>query len=187
MRTGWIPFAAASTIALAMATAGFVSLATAHGGYERSQPAQNESLPESPGRVDVWFTQEVLKQEGANFVRVFDEQEVQVSEGEGVVDDDDRTHVYATLPPNLPEGRYVVRWKTTSDVDLDTTSGAFCFFVGVEPSPQQESECSALDQSESDEDGGSAATAAIVGGVAGIVALIVVAAGVAVWLRRRPA
>src|SRR3990170_4300545 len=93
---------------------------SAHADYDRSEPGRNEVVAESPERIDVWFTQEVFKREGANYVRVFDEQEVQVSEGDGIVDDDDRAHVYTTLPAALPTGRYIVRWMTTSDEDGDT-------------------------------------------------------------------
>ncbi|OGO52447.1 MAG: hypothetical protein A2148_02725 [Chloroflexi bacterium RBG_16_68_14] len=117
---------------------------SAHADYERSEPARGAVLLEPPARVDVWFTQDVFKKQGANFVRVFDEQDVQVSQGDGEVDDNDRTHVSATLPPGLPDGRYIVRWMTTSDEDGDTDEGAFCFYLRVEPSAGQAAECAAL-------------------------------------------
>lgn len=120
----------------------------AHADYVRSEPAPNVVLAEPPARVDVWFTQEIFKREGANFVRVFDEQEVQVSEGNGTVDDDDRTHMFAELQSGLPAGRYIVRWMTTSDEDGDTDDGAFCFYAGVEPTAEQEVECTAFGEPE---------------------------------------
>lgn len=119
---------------------------SAHADYERSEPGRNEVLPEQPDRVDVFFTQEVLKQEGLNHVRVFDEQETQVSAGDGVVDDDDRTHIYAELLSNLSPGRYIVSWMTTSFDDGEPDDGAFCFYVGVEPTAEQSAECRALDE-----------------------------------------
>ncbi len=123
---------------------------SAHADYERSEPARNAVLRDAPAQVDVWFTQEVFKREGANFVRVFDEQEVQVSEGDGIVDDDDRHHISTTLPPDLTDGRYIVRWMTTSDEDGDTDDGAFCFYVAVDPTAEQEAECAAFGDGEDD-------------------------------------
>jgi methionine-rich copper-binding protein CopC len=179
-------------------------LALAHADYERSQPAQNEVLPDSPEQVDVWFTQEVFKREGENFVRVFDEQNAQVSEGDGEVDDDDRSHVFTTLPPGLQPGRYIVRWKTLSDIDGDRDEGAFCFYVAVEPTADQEADCAELSGEEeepppptsvaaptaiasdgdADGDGDGAPAAAIIGGVvAAIVAVVAVAGGFVLWRR----
>ena len=120
------------------------SQALAHSEYDRSEPARDAVLREAPPRVDVWFTEEVFKREGRNFVRVFDEEDAQVSEGDGVVDDDDRTHISTTLPADLPDERYIVRWKTTSDEDGDEAEGAFCFYVGVEPTAEQQAECAAF-------------------------------------------
>ena len=132
-------------LVIATLVAGAASV-SAHADYERSEPGRNEILAAQPDRVDVWFGQEVLKQEGLNHVRVFDEQETQVSGGDGVVDDDDRTHIYTELPPNLPPGRYVVRWMTTSFADGDTDDGAFCFYIGAEATVEQAAECRAFDE-----------------------------------------
>ena len=169
-----------------LAAAGLAMDAEAHGGYERSEPIQNEVLSERPAAVDVWFTQEVFKQEGANFVRVFDQQNVQVSEGDGVVDDDDRTHISTALPPALGDGRYIVRWKSTSDLDQDTLEGAFCFYIGVEPTAEQEAECAALDHDaglEDDDDGVSTATI-VIGVVAVVAVLLIAGGGLAIWRGR---
>ena len=137
-----LPLAVALAVALASlpAPAGV----SAHAGYDRSQPNQNELLAASPQRVDVWFTQEVFKQTDAYFVRVFDDRDVQVSDGDGVVDDDDRHHVSADLPDELADGLYRLRWMTTSDEDGETDEGAFCFFVNAEPSAEQAAACDVL-------------------------------------------
>ncbi len=138
-------------IRIALMTAALIALAAAlpgtagaHAGYDRSVPAKNAVIEQAPERVDVWFTQEIFRQEGANFVRVFGPDDQQVSEGDGMLDDDDRTHMFATLPAGLPDGRYVVRWQTLSDADGDQADGAFCFFVGVELTADQQTECAAL-------------------------------------------
>jgi len=124
------------------------SLAFGHADYDRSVPNADEVVATPPTQVDVFFTQEVVKQEGANYVRVFDDQRTQVSDGDGVVNDDDRTLITATIPATLPEGRYIVEWKTLSDGDGDDDSSAFCFYVVVQPTPEQEAECAALQEGE---------------------------------------
>ena len=126
--------------------AAFVSPASvsAHSDYERSVPARDEVVQAAPALIDVFFTQEVFRQEGSNFVRVFDSSGTQVSDGDGVIDDDDRTHISATLQPDLPPGRYIVRWKTLSDIDGDDDEGAFCFYIAVQPSPSEQEECAAF-------------------------------------------
>jgi methionine-rich copper-binding protein CopC len=120
------------------------ALVFAHADYDHSVPDKDEVVPESPPQIDVYFKQEVFKQEGANYVRVFDDAGTQVSEGDGVVDDDDRTHISAALQPDLPPGRYIVQWQTLSDEDGDSDDGSFCFFVAVEPSAAEAEECAAL-------------------------------------------
>ena len=119
--------------------------AFAHAGYERSEPGRNEVVPSAPDQVDVWFTGEVRKQDGLYSLRVFDEQGSQVSEGDGTLDDDNRSHMFTALPPGSPPGRYVVEWMTTSDFDGDREEGAFCFYVAVEPTDEQDAECALFD------------------------------------------
>lgn len=116
-----------------------------HAEYERSTPGRNEILPEPPARVDVYFSQEVRKIQGANYVRVFNDADEQVSTGDGVVDDNDRTHIYAELPEPLAPGRYVVAWQTLSDEDNDSDEGAFCFYVNTMPTAEQLAECAQFD------------------------------------------
>lgn len=158
----------------------------AHSGYESSIPASDEVLPEAPERVDVWFTQDIVKRAGLYFVRVFDEAEAQVSDGDGVVGDDDRSHVFAELPPGLGPGRYIVRWMITSDIDGDADEGAFCFYVAVEPTAEQEVVCPEFEEgSVTDSDDGDSNTNLIVGVIVAIVAVVVTVGGGVVWLGRR--
>lgn len=117
-----------------------------HADYESSNPGRDEIVPEAPERVDVFFTQDVVKREGAFYVRVFDETGSKVSNGDGVVDDDDRKHIHTELRSGLGSGRYIVEWMTTSDVDGEVDDGAFCFYAGVEPTAEQEAECAAFEE-----------------------------------------
>jgi methionine-rich copper-binding protein CopC len=116
----------------------------AHADYESSTPARDEVVAAAPAQVDVFFTQEVARQEGRYFVRVFDDSGTQVSDGDGVIDDDDRTHISTSLQSGLPAGRYIVRWLTLSFEDGDDDEGAFCFFIAVEPTQAEADECAAL-------------------------------------------
>lgn len=119
-----------------------------HAGYESSTPARDEVVQTAPPQVDVFFTQEVFRQQGDYYVRVFNDAGDQVSTGDGVIDDDDRTHISADMPAGLPAGRYIAQWKTLSSTDGDDESGAFCFYVQTEPTQAQRDECAAFAEEE---------------------------------------
>lgn len=183
---------------------------SAHAAYDHSIPARDEVVAQASAQVDVFFEQDVFKQQGRNFVRVFDERSAQVSTGDGVVDDNDRKHISAALPAGLANGQYIVRWMTTSDIDGDTDEGAFCFYVGVQPTASQRAACAALEPtpaatstqtapaqpamtgaptatplSSKKSDGGTSTAAIVVGAVAAGTVIVLVAGAGAVWLRRR--
>lgn len=139
-RVRWLALFAVAVLG-ALVIPAYVS---AHADYDHSVPNRDEVVPEAPAQIDVYFKQEIFRQEGSNFVRVFDSSATQVSDGDGVIDDDDRTHISATLQPDLQPGRYIVRWKTLSDIDRDDDEGAFCFYIAVEPSLSEQEECAAF-------------------------------------------
>ena len=112
------------------------------------------------------------------------------------------------MEPELPPGRYVVRWMTLSDIDGDSDEGAFCFYVAVEPSADQRAQCVEISGEEAESpsplatevspaatatpailgdaaegDGDGARVAAIVGIVVGIAAVVVVVVGLVLWRR----
>jgi len=101
----------------------------AHAGYERSEPPADAIILESPPEVHVWFTQELFRREGANALEVFDPDGVQVDKGDARLDDDDRRHMFVSLPEGLPAATYTVRWRNLSAEDGDTDSGEFSFTV----------------------------------------------------------
>ena len=43
----------------------------AHADYDRSDPPAGAVIPEPPAEVNVWFTQELFRREGANNLEVF--------------------------------------------------------------------------------------------------------------------
>ena len=130
--------AAALIVGVALALAAvFAASVEAHGRQQRSEPADGAVLAESPPRVDMWFTQELRRAGGLPTLDVVNAAGDVVSEP-AVLDDDDRTHVYAALPPTLPDGRYTVIWHGLSDEDGDESRGAFHFYVGEGPETASE-------------------------------------------------
>ena len=123
----------AALLALALAGAALAAASVeAHAGYERSEPADGAVLAASPPRVEVWFSQELRRASGLPTLEVVNFGGDVLSDP-AVLDDDDRTHVYAALPPSLPNGRYTVIWRNLSDEDDDEARGAFHFYVGEGP------------------------------------------------------
>jgi methionine-rich copper-binding protein CopC len=120
------------------------SSVSAHAEYESSVPGRDEVVAEAPAQVEVFFAQEVARQEGRYYVRVFDGSGTQVSDGDGVIADDNRKLITATLQPDLAPGRYIVRWLTLSFEDGDDAEGAFCFYIAVEPTQEEADECAAF-------------------------------------------
>ena len=102
----------------------------AHANYERSEPAFAAELAESPERIDIWFSQQLFRQEGANTFTLTAEDGGEVAAGELTLDSDDRQHAFAILDAVLPEGRYFVDWTNLSADDGDTAAGRFVFYVG---------------------------------------------------------
>ena len=128
----------AALLALALAGAALAAASVeAHAGYERSEPADGAVLAESPPRVDVWFSQELRRAGGLPTLEVVNFGGDVLSDP-AVLDDDDRTHVYAALPPSLPNGRYTVIWRNLSDEDDEEARGAFHFYVGEGPDTASE-------------------------------------------------
>lgn len=156
MKRSYVQIPGAMAVLLAAALLIPAGRAAAHADYERSEPGRDAVVQTSPATVDVFFTQELFRQQGANFVRVFNDQNAQVSDGDGVIDDNDRKHMAATIPATLPEGRYIVRWQSLSDADGDDDEGAFCFYVVVQPTAEQAAECAALAATEEPEATGTA-------------------------------
>jgi methionine-rich copper-binding protein CopC len=121
---------------VAIALAGLVvstGSAGAHARYERSEPADGAVLAQSPERVDMWTSQEMARSGGLPVLTVVNDSGDVLNEEGAVLDDDDRTHVFAELPPALPDGRYTVIWHTLSDEDGEEARGAFHYYVGEGP------------------------------------------------------
>ena len=98
-------------------------------------------IPRAPLRVEIWFTQELFRREGANVIEVRSDSGERADTGDPVVDESDRTHLSVGLAPGLPAGRYAVAWQTLSAVDGDTARGSFAFTLDPDaPEPAQPAE-----------------------------------------------
>jgi methionine-rich copper-binding protein CopC len=116
----------------------------AHAGYDHSTPSAGEVVTTPPTKVDAYFKEDIKRAAGTYSLRVEDATGTAVSDGDGTLDDNDRTHMTATIPTTLADGRYVVKYKTVSDVDGDAAQGGFCFYVNVQPSAADTAACTAL-------------------------------------------
>jgi methionine-rich copper-binding protein CopC len=112
-------------------------VALAHAHYDHSTPSIGQVLAASPQRVDIYTDSEMRKTAGGNDIAVTTAEGSRVDDGNTVVDDANRQRFSVGLRPNLADGRYVVSFKTLSDVDGDTDSGKFSFYIGTGPTDAQ--------------------------------------------------
>ena len=108
-----------------------------HADYARSQPAADEVLAAPPEQVQVWFTQELFRREGENWLRVTGPNGARVDGDDAAVDDDDRTLLAVSLSPGLPDGAYRVEWRALSADDGHPKEGEFAFQIAANPAPPQ--------------------------------------------------
>ena len=100
-----------------------VAAASAHMALQKTMPEADAVLTESPGHIQLWFTQSPdpaisrLTLEGTNG---------EVGLGDTEVKDD--RSLMAMLPSKLGAGTYTVRWRTAGD-DGHTQRGDFAFTV----------------------------------------------------------
>jgi len=120
------------TLLAALPVAGSV---LSHAKYARSEPAADEVLSSPPSQVKVWFTQELFRRKGENWLRVTGPDGSRVDLDDAAVDDDDRTLVTVSLSGALADGAYTVAWRALSADDGHTAEGEFGFILAVNPTP----------------------------------------------------
>lgn len=103
--------------------------ASAHAHPLQSSPAVGAQLAVPPTEVWIDFTQ--APDEAGSAITVLDARGVRADVGSVV----EGVRLTARLPPDLPEGGYVVRWVALSRADGHTTKGAFGFAVGEATAP----------------------------------------------------
>ncbi len=121
----------------------FVETALAHSAYLRSNPGADAIIATAPAKVEIWFSQELFRRKGENTIHVSGADGQEVSSGETQIDDDDRTHIWVEVLPNLPAGTYLVEWRNISVEDGHSTEGSFNFTIdpqtAVTSTPMEES------------------------------------------------
>ena len=166
--------------------------AAAHAHYAHSQPSIGQVLPAAPAEVDIYTDSDMRKQAGSNVITVTGPDGSEADNGNTVVDDSNPQHFSVGLNPNLPNGRYVVAFKTLSDVDGDTDGGKFTFYVGAGPTDAQKAQDASLNgppvtiaAQSSSSGGGHSEIPLILGG--GAIAVVLVAGCGIILMRRRAA
>ena len=125
------------TALLAALVAGLQS-AGAHAAYAESEPAFAAVLETSPDRIELRFTQELFRREGANSIALTHaESGATIRLGEVEIANQDR-HIMAVLVLEpLAAGRYEVNWTNLSAEDGDADSGSYPFYVGRQPMSEE--------------------------------------------------
>jgi len=105
------------------------AVAEAHAEFVRANIPAGESIRSAPERLEVWFSQEVFRREGANALEVVGAGGERFDDGVLVIDDADRRHASVGLQADMPPGFYTVTWRTLSAVDGDAAEGTFVFTI----------------------------------------------------------
>ena len=99
--------------------------AWSHAILVKSQPAQDETVAESPKQIDLWFNDAVRSEYKA--VAVIDAAGKRVDNHDVDQSLTDGSHIYATVG-SLPSGKYTVRYRVVSQ-DTHIVTGKFEFNV----------------------------------------------------------
>ncbi|MCY3887589.1 MAG: copper resistance protein CopC [Chloroflexi bacterium] len=105
----------------------------AHASYVRSEPAFAAELATAPDRIDLWFSQQLFRRQGANTIRLLDSSGTARLVSEALIDSADRQHLFSSVAEPLPPGRYIVEWTNLSAEDGDADSGRYSFYVLYPP------------------------------------------------------
>ncbi len=129
--TGILALAAVLAVIAAVA---LVGSAAAHAPYDSSTPAKGAVLQTAPTSIVINFKEIIQKTYGSYGLTLTRDGGGDVSITAPTATSDHQ--ITATLPANLPAGRYVVNWNNTAD-DGDALSGAFSFYVNTTPTAAQ--------------------------------------------------
>ncbi len=112
------------TVALALVGARPV---LAHAELVSSDPPANAILPAAPERITLTFSESV--EPGFTQAQVLNAQRQRVDKADARLSND-RYSLSLGLKAPLPDGTYLVNWRTLSSVDGHITAGAFPFTIG---------------------------------------------------------
>lgn len=129
-----------AAVVVAVTATSLVALAApaaAHSALESSDPAAGSSVPTSPRRIVLTFSE--APDVKLSLVGVLDSSGAAVpgvSAPEAVPGDDLQLRVTPSRP--LADGVYTVNWRVVSAVDGHVEKGAFAFGIGEKPAPGSE-------------------------------------------------
>jgi copper transport protein len=103
--------------------------AAAHAVLLRTTPSANQAIDQSPAQISLLFSEPIDPRFTA--ARVQDSIGQQVDRGDGHVDADNDHLFVLTLQPRLPDGVYLVSWRSLSTIDIHPDQGTYRLFVGV--------------------------------------------------------
>lgn len=109
----------------AVALAAAAPAAFAHAFLDHADPRVGSEVDAAPGRVTLWFTQEI--EPAFSTVKVFDADGKEVDRGDGEPDPSDASVMRVSVP-RLAPGKYRVVWRVLSR-DTHVTKGDFTFQV----------------------------------------------------------
>lgn len=107
---------------------GTTGTAQAHGYMVRSIPADRAVLDRAPARLQYWFSEDLEVAFSSLSVR---DQHGNVI-ATGGVSEDDRSLMTVRLPPDLPDGAYIVELRPAFSSDGHAVAESRVFFVGQE-------------------------------------------------------
>lgn len=123
-------FALALGVALLLALTPSGHVALAHANLVRAVPEPDSASPQSPPRVEAYFSEPLAR--ALSSLTVLDTSGRRVDAGDSAVDVADGTKMTVSLPP-LADGTYTVFWRNVSTVDGHPLSGTYVFYVGERP------------------------------------------------------
>lgn len=100
--------------------------ALAHALLLRSLPVANSELPQSPEKIEMWFSEPLEADFSSARVLTTSGEEIRIDSAE--LDPNDPTHITVSLS-QLDPGIYTVAWKTLSRTDGHEWYGSFPFTV----------------------------------------------------------
>ena len=109
----------------------FAALRTtsAHGYLVRSIPQDQAALIRAPSRVQLWFSEALEAQ--FSTLTVTDQSGKPIDLGGGGVAADNHARLSVALPPNLPNGVYIARFRIAFAEDGHIVSDQIVFWVGM--------------------------------------------------------
>ena len=104
------------------------SIVLAHGYIERTEPEDGAELDHSPEVINIWFNEPLQPDSGS--ISIINGKGENIEPLSVRQDTDDTTLISAEIPPNLPDGAYIVTASAVVVSDGHQPAGSFVFWIG---------------------------------------------------------